>query len=199
MSETGLAGSTSGTFYSPLKAVLSIAHASDAPSGASSAGADQTVAKWVLSNAANANTQSITLNLLNLKIDTSISQSAGNTRALKVYKKSISSANELVSTNYVHSLTNAVLGGSSDNTAIAEGSFTDATIESGQDLTIIVTLDTSDASSNDSLTVGLVASPAGIGSTPGVQWSDGQTSVLEINPTSSGVGGLPFIGKTLTY
>ncbi len=199
LSYDGLDGQTTNTFFSPLKAVLSIAHASDAPSGASSAGDDQTVAKWVLSNAANANTQSITLKLLNLQINTSISQSVGSDRTLKVYKKSISAANQLVSTEYVDDYTNAPLSMSGDDSDIEESAFTDATIESGQDMTIIVTLDTSDATSNDSLTVGLVTSPSGSNQGSGVQWSDGQTDVYEINPTSSGVGGLPFLGKTLTY
>ncbi len=195
-----------GNTMHPLKAVLSIAHASDAPSGSVSKGDDQTIAKWVLSNASNANNQEITLKLLNFKLDTSISQAAGgsNDRELKVYKKNISAANILNTasgTSYEDSFTAGAIGLANDNTAITAANFTNVTIESGQDETIIVTLDTDDADANETLTLGLVLQPNAGGTVQqGIVWSDGYTGeIYDLKPTSSGVGGLPFSGKTLTY
>lgn len=198
-----------GKFMHPLKTILSVAHASDAPSGASSKGDDKVVAKWVFTNTSNVNSQAATLQLLNLKVDTSISAAAGHAaRQVKVYKASVSDSNLLITTTYVGGTTvgstGVDLGAGADDTNITEASFSNVTIEAGQSETILVTMDTDDAAANNTLTVGLVktggSALAGTASNvQGISWSDGQTTVYDLKPTSSGIGGLPFVGKTLTY
>ncbi|MEK7647698.1 MAG: hypothetical protein AAB384_01515 [Patescibacteria group bacterium] len=203
---TGLTGDSMrivATAKHPLKANLSIAHASDAPSGATSKGDDKTVAKWVFTNPANVNNQSATIKLLNLKVDTSISAAAAHAaREIKIYKDSISSGNLLASTSYVSTLSSGDLGSSMDDTNIAEASFTDLEVPSGSSKTVIVTMDTDDAASNNTLTIGLAVGGTSGGSTAvsGITWTDGYTAAIyDLKPTASGLGGLPFSGKTLTY
>ena len=194
-----------------LKAVLSVAHASDAPSGTASAGDDKTVAKLVFSNPANVSTQTITVKLLNFKVDTSISAAAGHAaRELKVYKDSIQESNRLVTTDYddgdYEDTSYGDLGSAADDSLIPEAGFTDFEIDSGKDRTIFVTLDTDDAVANNTLTVGLVtegaagAQASGTTTSQGITWTDGfVTSIFDVKPTSSGLGGLPLTGKTLSY
>lgn len=186
----------------PLKANLSVAHASDAPSGATSKGDDKVVAKWVFTNPANVNNQSATIKVLNVKVDTSISAAAAHSdREVKIYKDSVSSGNLLASTSYVSTYTAGDLGSSSDDTAFTDAAFTDLEIPSGSSKTVIVTMDTDDAASNNTLTVGLaVGVTAGGTAASGIVWTDGYTaSIYDLKPTASGLGGLPFAGKTLTY
>lgn len=204
---TSFSGLTSATMYlpatkkHPLKANLSVAHASDAPSGATSKGDDKVVAKWVFTNPANVNNQSATIWRLNLKIDTSISAAAAHAaREVKIYKDSVSSGNLLASTSYVSTYTAGDLGSSSDDTNFDIMS-SPLEIPSGSSKTVIVTMDTDDAASNNTLTVGLsVGGTAGGTAVKGIGWTDGYTAqIFDLKPTASGLGGLPFAGKTLTY
>lgn len=198
LNNTGL----KGNLMHPVKANLSVAHASDAPSGATSKGDDKISAKWIFTNAANANAQAITLKLLNINIDTSISAAAAHSaRELKIYKDSISTSNQLASTSYVSSYSSGDLGGSNDGTGFADSDFTNLTIESGESKTVIITLDTDDASSNQTLTLGLASTHVNGGGTQrnSIQWHEGMTNIFDLKPTATGVGGLPFQGKTLTF
>ena len=213
---SSISGLTESGIYAnymhPLKAILSVAHATNAPSGSDGSGRpNQTVAKWVFTNESNVNTQEITIKLLNLKVNTSISAAAGHAaRNLYIYKKDTTVNNRVATTDYddgdYEDTSYGDLGTAADDTLFAEADFTDFTIDSGSDEVVTVTLDTDDASTNNTLTIDLVAEAAAgaqaSGSTlsQGIIWSDGYvTSIYDIKPTASGTGSLPLSGKTLTY
>ena len=108
------------------------------------------------------------------------------TPAMKVYKDSISSANQLISSNYQPASATAVGFG---NTVFTAAGVTDLEVASGSSRTIVVTLDTSDAgvSANDTLSVGIAQAGD-------IQWTDdGGTSEYRTVDT------LPLAGKTLVY
>jgi len=182
-----------GNVLSVLKTKITVAHAANAPSGAASKGTGQVVAKFVVSNSANVNNQAATISNMDLAISTSISQAAGSTRTVKIYKtESLTSANLLVSTSLVGAGGQAVLLGSSRDEStyplfrIGTDSFTsNVTIEAGTSQTFTVTLDSNDAAANNTLTVGLAAGDLG--------WTDGYAQQL------TAVDSLPLTGKTLTY
>jgi hypothetical protein len=68
---------------------------------------------------------------------------------------------------------------------IGTNTFTTVSIEPGTSQTFTVVMETSDASANNTLTVGLAAGDLG--------WSDGYSARL------TSVDSLPLTGKTLTY
>ncbi|MBF8280832.1 MAG: hypothetical protein HW383_605 [Candidatus Magasanikbacteria bacterium] len=181
---TAVASSVTGSVQTVLRTKISVAHASDAPSGTSSAAASSTVAKFVVSNTANTNGADANIQLMNVTIGTSISQAAGtNTvRSLGIYKIDTAATNLLAATQFNHNTGMPGLG----NTAITAGNFTDVAIASGASQTFTVTLDTQDAASTKTLTVGL-------GST-GITWDDGFVTV-----GITTVNTLPLTGKTLSY
>lgn len=182
-----------GNVLSVLKTKLTVAHAANAPSGAASKGTGQVVAKFVVSNSANVNNQAATISTMDLAISTSISQAAGSTRNVKIYKtESLTSANLLVSTVLAGAGGQTVLLGASRDEStyplfrVGTDNFTtNVAIEAGTSQTFTVTLDSNDAAANNTLTVGLAAGDIG--------WTDGYTQGL------STVDSLPLVGKTLTY
>lgn len=189
-----------GNVLNVYKTKISVAHAANAPSGAASKGTGQVVAKFVISNSANANNQAATVNGMDLAISTSISQPVtGDTRTLYIYKtESLSSTNQVNTTAFaaVGKPITCLLGPSrSESTCplfpLGLGTTdrdvfgTAVSIEPGTSQTFTVTLDTNDASSNNTLTVGLAAGD--------IEWTDGYTN--GITTTDS----LPLTGKTLTY
>ncbi len=190
-----------GNAIAVYKTKISVAHAANAPVGASSKGTGQTVAKFVVSNTANVNNTAANITAMALNISTSISQAAaGTARAVTIYKtETINSTNQLITSSLRTDST--VVGGlacqfsSSRNEAAcpvfntSTHTFTTTTIEAGSSLVYTVTADTNDAAANNTMTVGI---PTG-----GIIWNDG-------NGTSgsyiiSAVDTLPLTGKTLTY
>lgn len=182
-----------GSSMTAYKTKLTVAHAANAPTGAASKGTDQVVAKFVVSNSTNVNNQAATINDMDLAISTSISQAAGSTRTVKIYKtEQLNSDNLLATTSLGGSDAQTCLFGSSrDESACpvfsfsADAAFTDVTIEAGTSQTFTVTVDTNDAASNNTLTVGLAAGD--------IKWTDGYTAGI------TSVNSLPLAGKTLTY
>lgn len=181
-----------GNVLTVLKTKITVAHAANAPSGAASKGADQVVAKFVVSNSANVNGQDASINSMDLAISTSISQATGSTRYVKIYKTEMVTDANLLITTALAGTSNAtcILGGSRDESscplfALGTHTFTVVPIAAGTSQTFTVTLDSNDAAANNTLTVGLRAGDIG--------WTDGYTANL------SSVNSLPITGKTLTY
>ncbi|MBI2443853.1 MAG: hypothetical protein HYV42_01250 [Candidatus Magasanikbacteria bacterium] len=169
-----------------------------ATASASSPNSAQTVGIFTITNKANVEGHTATVQLMNFNLGTTISQAAGvaATRALTVYKDSVATANLLATTNYAYSMTFAQGTGTgttaNGNSSITDANFTDLQISSGASKAIHVTLDTTDAATktttnpNPSLSVRI-----GSGQ---VTWGDG----VSTNVTAMG-SDLPLQSKTLTY
>ncbi|MCX6780794.1 MAG: hypothetical protein NT003_01615 [Candidatus Magasanikbacteria bacterium] len=179
------------------KTKITVAHAGNAPTGAASKGTAQTVAKFVVSNSANVNSQAATIKGMNLQISTSISQpQAGSTVNADIYKTEQTTTANKLTTSAVNSNTApavCALGSARVNSTcpLFDPTITFATlgsavtIEAGASQTFTVQLDTFDAVANNTLTVGLGASD--------IVWSDGYTAGIRV------VDSLPLTGKTLTF
>jgi len=181
-----------GSYMDMVRAKLTLAHASDSPSGSSSSGSEQTVAKFVASNSSNVGNYSVYIRTMNFDVNhtgASLTQQSN----IKVYKDSVSSTNQLISSGFCESAT--VCAGNFVDTSFTEAGFTDLEISAGSSRTIVVTLDTSGASmaANDTLSVGLLSGANGANLAP-VQWDDGQTTDDYYT-----VNSLPLAGKTLVY
>ena len=177
-----------GNYFDVLKTKLTIAYAADAPSGLSSASAEQTVAKWVVSNAANVGNYTALVRGMNFAVSSSgASMSAQST--LKVYKDSINTSNLLGSHNYCTG--DACANREYSASTIAIGDFTDLYVAAGSSVPVIVTLGTSNSgfSSNETLTVGVAAG--------GITWADDAYAGSLAGVTM--VSSLPLAGKTLYY
>lgn len=189
-STTGsVSGSANGNTMDALRAKLTVAHASDAPSGLQTKNSEATVAKFVFTNTSPGG-YSITLKALNLDMNSSgISTPLGGTQpVLKIYKDSIDATNQLASSSM-----NLTGGAFVQDTQMTDANFTDLEIAANSSRTVIVTLDTSnsDITANDTVSVGIQT--AGTGPTNPILWSDGAaTSLTEVNS-------LPLTGKTLSY
>ncbi len=157
---------------------VSVAFASDSPSGAAGPAAGAVVMKVVVSNSSNVGNYSATVKLMNFAMN-SVGFGTTNTKALTIYKDSIASGNQVATTNYP-------AGGQVGNSAIEDANFTDVEIAAGSSKTFIVTLDTSEAGATDSLSVGM--------SQGDLEWRD---SKVTNNITT--VDSLPLLSKTLTY
>ncbi len=177
---TDVAYAATSTFY---RAKLTTAWASDAPQGASSGSASQTVAKFVVTNLANAGNYTATIKSINFDLSSTISQAAGvnAARTLTVYKDSLTTT-ALATTNFLSTQT---FGQTRFETTGADN-FTDVSISSGSSKTFFVTLDTSDAAQSKSLSIRI---PQG-----GIVWSDGVSNTI----TAMGLD-LPLQYKTFTY
>ncbi len=165
-----------GKMHNIYKTGISVAHAANAPSGAVSKGNDQVVARFVVSNATNVNNQSATIIAIDPQLTTSIALPKTATRMLKVF-----SGQQLMSSKLLGS--KAYSGG--NVSALEKGAVDGAMIESGSSQLFTVTFDSVDASSNDSINVGLKQGS--------VVWSDG------VSPAINWTTSLPLAGKTLVY
>ncbi len=179
-----------GNVMTIYRTKLSVAWASDTPSGVSSPNSAQTIAKFVISNSANVGDYTATVNLINFSMSQSGASclAAGTDRYLYVYKDSILTANLLASTFFCQ--TGYIAGEAFGHTAttIANGSFTDVDIAAGTSKTFWVTGDTTDNNSG-SVTETLSISVAATGMT----WTDGISSGI------TAVDTLPLLSKTFTY
>ncbi|MDD4333071.1 MAG: hypothetical protein PHT51_03070, partial [Patescibacteria group bacterium] len=156
-----------GNTMAIYKALISVAWASDTPSGAVGGGSAYTVAKVNIVNATNVGNYSATVKNLNFAISqTGISNTAD--RQLKVYKDAISAGNLLATTQWIGTGTENF-----GNTAIAAGDFVDVEISSGATKTFIVTMDTNDAGTNDRLSIYV--------DTADVDWYDGVSDIAAVN------------------
>jgi hypothetical protein len=189
-----------------VRTKLTVTAAADSPSGASSGGSGQTVAKFVVTNSANPGNYSATVKLMNLNIGSTIVWTNTDTpaRYITFYKNSISggvtnegvaSGNALGAYGYDTAdatnicttgdsliCANDVLGFSS--LTLTEDAFGDVVVAAGSSVTILVTADTGDAASGKNFSAGISAA--------GVTWNDGVSDFTSVNS-------LPLTGKTLTY
>lgn len=168
----------SATLY---RARLTVAWAGDAPSGASSPSTAQTVAKFVITNMANAGSYNATVQLINFDLSTTISGTANVARALTIYKDGLNTT-ALATTSF------GVAQTPSGTTTITSGNFTSVTIASGSSKTFYVTLDTTDAAQNKNLSIRI-----GSGE---IQWADG---AMASPGYSTKMAELPLQYKTFTY
>lgn len=189
-----------GSVMDVFKSKLTLAHASDAPSGVQSAGAEQTVAKFVVTNTS-AGSYTAMLELLNLTITAAGASLTGTSADVNIYKSSVTSANRLSTTDDCSATLGCPSGGSwagtagSNKTSVTDGNFTDTQISAGSSLTLIVTMETNTAgfSANETLTVG-VGSQAAV---QYLQWDDDANDSTGRDYTVS--TSLPLTGKTLVY
>lgn len=178
-SESGAVGTALASTQTLYRVKLSTAYASDTPSGAASPSAAQVVMKFVVSNLANVGTYVATVERVNFDLSSTISNTAG-TKQLAVYKDSLATT-ALVTTNF-----NANGNENFADTGITDAGFTDVEISSGSSKTFFVTLDTSAAATNKSLSLR-------IGNND-VSWTDGVSTGVTV------MGGeLPLLFKTFTY
>lgn len=187
-----------GSVMDVFKSKLTLAHASDAPSGVQSAGSEQTVAKLIVSNTS-AGSYTAMLELLNLTVTASGASFTGSSADVNIYKSSVSTANRLATTDDCSSTAgcSSSWGGTAggNKTSIAEADFTDTQISAGSSLTLIVTMETNTAgfSANETLTVS-VGNQAAV---QYLQWDDDANDATGRDYTVS--TSLPLTGKTLIY
>ena len=163
---------------------LSVAWASDTPSGSAVGMSDATVAKIVVTNSANVGSYAATVKAMNFAIShTGISNTA--TRTLKVYKDTITIGNLVATTSWVASQNfgNTALTNGTSNTT----NFVTTEISAGSTKTFIVLVDTSDAGSDDKFSIYMDAS--------NMTWNDGTSGSSDITSVNT----LPLSAKTLTY
>ncbi len=189
---------TRGNEFVLYRAKLSIAWAGDTPSGASSPNAAQQIAKFNVTNTANAGGYAATVKYLNFALSSTISNTANTNRILTVYKDSVSTT-ALGSTTY-NNLHMATATDSYTNTGFVDGDITDVDISSGGTKLFIVTLDTTPAASTKSLSVTVPNFNASYNGDHqgagvfGISWSDGVTTTIVANDNL-----LPLTYKTFTY
>ncbi len=160
------------------RAKLTAAWAADTPVGPNSPSAAQLVAKFVLTNLANAGTYAATVQTINLGfLDSNVP--ATLSRLLSIYKDSLATT-ELARFSY---LAGQRFFGDS---AITDVNFTDVAISSGSSKTFYATLDTSDFGANQTLSARVPEK--------GVEWSDGVTRNIFMMG-----GALPLDFKTFNY
>jgi hypothetical protein len=176
-----------GNYMDVFRTKLTIAKSSSAPSGLVAGSSEQTVAMFVVTNAANVDNQTATIKRMNADVGSTISNTA--TRAVKFYKDDRTSANNIIASTTTPCFGTASTICAFSDTNFTEANFTDVDVSAGSSRTIVVTMDTSDAASQKNLTVGLDAGQ----STPHFEWTDGVTSSITMNDS------LPLAGNTLTY
>jgi len=154
---------------------ITVAFASDTPTGLGSKSSAQTVAKITIANASNVGNYTATVETMNFGISTSVSNTAD--RELKVYKDSVGTT-ALATTQWL-----AAGNQNFGNTAIT--TFTDVEISAGATKTFYVTLDTTDASTNNTLSINVEAND--------VIWGDGSSTGI------TNLYGLPLTAKTISY
>jgi hypothetical protein len=192
---TGAAGRhANGNTFDAVRAKLTVAHASDAPSGLQTKSSEATVAKFVFTNTSPGG-YTATLKLLNLDMNSSgVSLPVGGTLIVtKIYKDTIDAVNQLATTTHGTNQTFV-------DTQLVDADFTDMEVAAGSSRTVIVTTDTSnsDVTANDTLSVGIQTGATG--GQPAVLWSDGALAGnLGNNAGFTEVNSLPLVGKTLSY
>lgn len=185
------------------RAKLNLAWAGDTPTGLSGQSAAQTIAKFVVTNQANVGNYSATVNYVNFSLSTTISNTAD--RVLKVYKDGLATTPVWTTSFDANGGTTPVTSFvNTGNTDAHNGSlFTDVDISSGATKTFYVTLDTTDATTNKTLSVYIPSSHTGkyagnraaAGTVYGFVWSDGVTNNIAGLDNQQ----LPLQPKTLTY
>ncbi|MCX6780925.1 MAG: hypothetical protein NT003_02300 [Candidatus Magasanikbacteria bacterium] len=152
------------------------------PAGPSYANPEQIITKFALAAAANTNNIPVTVNSLHLILQTTIKQPAKSTRVMNIYKGEVPMKSALLATY------NLTAAGAMGKTLpfIKMGFAQPLIIGAGTNQVLTVTLNTTDAKANDTLSVGL--------SKDGFKWTDGVTSFLSL-PIDAAL----IAGKTLAF
>ena len=186
--DAGYAGRAqlAGNQIDVFRTKLTVALASDSPSGTTSGASEQTVAKFVFTNSMNSGSYAATLQLMNLDIGSTISNTAA--RSVSIYKDSVTGGNQLATTGSGYCTAPSLTCNFAD-TNFLDANFTDTEISGSSSAdstrTFIVTADTSDAATDKRLTVGL--------DNADLLWGDGTTTSITL------VESLPVAGRTLSY
>jgi len=164
---------------------ITAAWASDTPSGSTTGGSAQTIAKLNITNSANVGNHTATIKYINLGLSTSISNSAD--RELKVYKDSLSTT-VLATTDWL-AAGNQNFGDTAITNGTGAANFPDTEIAAGATKLFIFTLDTTDANATAQVTRTLsINFEAG-----DIGWDDSAgTTLISCNS-------LPLESKTLSY
>lgn len=173
-------------FSNVFRTKLTIAHSGRLAGGTAAPSGEQQVAEFRVSNAANAANTPATLELMNLDIGSTISAAAGSARNIRLYVDSVSP------TTRIYSTPTTLTGGSGYvDTVVADGSTTDYSIAAGGSRLFVVTVDTTPATANQTLTIGLDVDDIEWGDNP-IGSSDGTDSITEVES-------LPVAGVTWRY
>ncbi len=178
-----------------FRSKISIAFASDTPTGASSPSSEQTIAKFVVSNTSNSGNYTALLKNMDVQLSQAgISLAAA--RTANMYKNSVTSGNLIATTVF-----NRGNNGDNLDTTVANGTgwegtggtFTNTEIQAGSSVTMILTLDTSDTSITDSGADSLSIKV----NQNAVDWDDDSNDGVTRDITE--LDSLPTVSKTLTY
>ena len=172
---------------------VTLAFASDTPSGAQSIGNDAIVAKIIATNSANAGNYTSTIKYMNFDISQSgTSKAAGAAVEIKVYKNgAINSSNLVATTSFAAAESRNIGDTEYTNGTSNTTNFVDTEISAGQSMTFIVTMDTDQVeisadTTAESIGIGLASDDLG--------WRDGVITTDIVTCDS-----LPLSSKTLTY
>lgn len=164
--------------FTIYRTVLTVALAADSPSGITTGASEQSVAKFVVTNSMNVGSYSATISRFDLDVGSTIETTAP--RAIRLYKDSVAVGNLIAEYVFPAGMAPSDVDFESfEETEIAGSNSSDST------RTFIVTMDTSDAGTDERLTVSLDVGD--------IVWSDG--IVEEITEVDS----LPVAGRTLSY
>lgn len=173
-------------FTNVFRTKITIAHSGTLAGGTAAPSGEQQVAEFRVSNSANAANTPATLELMNLDLGSTISTAAGSTRNIRLYVDNVSP------TTQIYSTPTTLTGGSGYvDTVVADSATTDYEIAAGGSRLFVVTVDTTPATANQTLTVGLDTGDIEWGDNP-IGSSDGTDSITE-------VVSLPVSGVTWRY
>lgn len=172
-----------GNYMDVFRTKITIAKSADVSGGLSTGSSAQTVAKFVVTNSANVDSQAANLALMNLDIGTTISNThTAASTDVSLYVDSDSSGNLIASSNGCASVSTIC---NYSSTGWTDAQVTNTDIAAGGSRSYIVKMYTSDAASQKNLTVGLANGD--------ILWSDGVTTGISI------VDSLPVAGVTFSY
>jgi len=185
--DTVLDTDQTGNTMTVYRTKISVAWATDTPTGARTGQSAETVAKFNVTNSANVGSYAATIKYINFALSTTISNTAN--RSLKVYKDSITSGNLVATTGWL-----AAGVQNFGDTALTNGTsnatnFVDVEIAAGATKLFIVTLDTTDATATGDFSLSVNIADADI------SWSDSTSTISGAGAVNS----LPLEAKTLTY
>jgi hypothetical protein len=185
--DTVLDTDQTGNTMTVYRTKVSVAWATDTPTGARTGQSAETVAKFNVTNSANVGSYAATIKYINFALSTTISNTAN--RSLKVYKDSITSGNLVATTGWL-----AAGVQNFGDTALTNGTsnatnFVDVEIAAGATKLFIVTLDTTDATATGDFSLSVNIADADI------SWSDSTSTISGAGAVNS----LPLEAKTLTY
>lgn len=189
---TSGASASAGTMTA-VKTKLTVAKAATSPSGTAAKTAELTAAIFAFSNSSNVANQDATLSDLAVRVSIGGTFATATIRSIKVYKDSVNVANLLGQKDFaaVAQLADVAFAGWANgggDTNPAASSLKDVVIAAGGTTNVYVTVNTSEAATNATLTLSLNAGD--------VKWEDG---VKTGTNAYTAVDSLPVIAGTLVF